>query len=88
MGGSVGFSDNMITSLKNNRYKKKNNRSFHKHEMNLPEGKNSSTTKGSGYSYVKTRGSYAEQKRKARTKVVYLLALLLIMGLLFYFYSL
>ena len=79
MSGSVGFSDNMITSLKNNRYKKKNNRSFRQHEMNLPEGKSSSTTKGSGYSYVKTHGAYAEQKRKARTKVVYLLALLLIM---------
>ena len=87
MGGSVGFSDNMITSLKNNRYKNKSNRSFRKHEMNLPEGKSSSSPKSSGYSYIKTHGSYAEQSRKARTKVVYLLALLLIMGLLFYFYS-
>ena len=88
MGGSVGFSDNMITSLKNNRYKKKNNRSFRKHEMNLPDGKSSSSIKGSGYSYVKTHGSFSEQSRKARTTVVFLLVLLLIMGLIFYFYSL
>jgi hypothetical protein len=66
MGGSVGFSDNMITSLKNNRYKNKK----------------------SNYSYTETHGTYAEQSRKARTTVVYLLALLIILGLLFYFYAL
>jgi len=88
MGGSVGFSDNMITSLKNNRYKNKSNRSFRKHEMSLPDGKSSSSTKGSGYSYVNTHGSFSEQSRKARTTVVFLLVLLLIMGLIFYFYSL
>jgi hypothetical protein len=88
MGGSVGFSDNMITSLKNNRYKNKKSRSFRKHEMNLPDGKSSSSTKKSNYSYIETHGTYAEQSRKARTTVVYLLALLIILGLLFYFYAL
>jgi hypothetical protein len=56
--------------------------------MNLPDGKSSSSTKKSNYSYTETHGTYAEQSRKARTTVVYLLALLVILGLLFYFYAL
>lgn len=87
MGGSAGFTDNMITSLKNNRYRNKTSRSFRKHEMNLPKGKSSPRSKSSSYSYVKTHGSYKEQNRKARKSILLLLGLLIIIGIVFYLFA-